>query len=774
MAERIQRLSMQAFRGVPTTLDIELGGRSLVLYGENGTGKSTVADALEWYFTRRIELLSHEGREHAIRHLGAEPDTATSVTVETTGELGGAITHPARDNSRARQVGSRETFILRGRTLADFINKPKAKKWQALAEILGLEAVDQLRLDLQRARNDLRAAATDEAARLADVEEPLRRVVPDLSEANLLTALKDRCVRAGLLPPGSIEEACSGSWEPAIREPEDGGVATRRAIGIQKLTDELRAPLRLRAPDSSVADWNDQVAAEDKQLSVRLGLLRAADRYLEADGQIDQCPLCGTPVDPTDLAERVRALLQELEGEHDAARRAEDGLGEVIQAVESAERRGVAQHAEARRLGIELPSLPQSPSPALRAALETREPARRQAITAYADALEGWGRQAIAALDAEAPVPVDPREALLIEIGALSEQARNWRSAKGKAAQADRAYRLAEAVFSSYQRRQRAHLDAVLRQISSKTAELYARLHPGEGLDGVGIETWSEKGVELTVEFHGSHQRPPHGVLSESHLNSLAIALFLAMAETFNRRLGFLVLDDIVNSFDEGHRATLADLLARDFPHRQLIVLTHDHLFFMRLTRLAQDWRRLEFTSCDYAEGPRRAGYSTGQLSDAARGCLESGDLHGAAAKIRRALEELLQEVCEGLRMPLPFRRGAGNDRREAQELLDGVARGLRDQCKPFYRELQPLLQAIGLDTQATLNVEVHAGRDRATRGEIVAALERIERFDALWSCAQCGTRVWRLGTPEAASCRCRAKRFPPREGEWQQVAAGA
>jgi DNA repair exonuclease SbcCD ATPase subunit len=455
-------------------------------------------------------------------------------------------------------------------------------------------------------------------------------------------------VRAGLLPPGSIEEACDGSWEPAIREPEDGGAATRRAIGIQKLTDELRAPLRLRIPDSSVADWNDHVAHEDKWLSVRLGLLRAAERYLEADGRPDECPLCGSPVDPAGLADRVGALLRELEGAHEAVRRAEDGLQEIIQAVESAQRRGVTQQSEGRRLGIELPSLPQSPLPALQAVAETREPVRSQAVTAYADALEEWGRQAVTALEAAAPVPADPREALLIEIGTLTEQARNWRAARRKWAKADRAHRLAEAVFSSYQRRQRAHLDAVLRQISAKTAELYARLHPGEGLDRVGIETWSEKGVELTVEFHGSHQRPPHGVLSESHLNSLAIALFLAMAETFNRRLGFLVLDDIVNSFDEGHRATLADLLARDFRHRQLIVLTHDHLFYKRLTRLAQDWRREEFTSCDYAEGPRRATYSTAGLSAVARGCLESGDLHGAAAKARRALEELLQEVCEG------------------------------------------------------------------------------------------------------------------------------
>ena len=112
--------------------------------------------------------------------------------------------------------------------------------------------------------------------------------------------------------------------------------------------------------------------------------------------------------------------------------------------------------------------------------------------------------------------------------------------------------------------------------------------------------------MELAIEFHGSRQRPPHGVLSESHLNSLAIALFLAMAETFNEQLGFLVLDDVINSFDVEHRGRLAELLADGFPDWQLIVLTHDQQFFEHLCRRAPSWRRLELTSWSYAAGRAR------------------------------------------------------------------------------------------------------------------------------------------------------------------------
>ena len=72
----------------------------------------------------------------------------------------------------ARQAGQRETFLLRGRTLAEFIDRSKGEKWRVLAEILGLEAVDRVRLELQRARNDLRKEA--KAARTAEKD----RVAP--------------------------------------------------------------------------------------------------------------------------------------------------------------------------------------------------------------------------------------------------------------------------------------------------------------------------------------------------------------------------------------------------------------------------------------------------------------------------------------------------------------------------------------------------------------------------------------------------------------------
>lgn len=55
---KINNLRLKGFRGVRRELNIPLDGKSIVFYGDNGTGKSSITDSIEWFFFNKIEHLS--------------------------------------------------------------------------------------------------------------------------------------------------------------------------------------------------------------------------------------------------------------------------------------------------------------------------------------------------------------------------------------------------------------------------------------------------------------------------------------------------------------------------------------------------------------------------------------------------------------------------------------------------------------------------------------------------------------------------------------------
>ena len=761
MTERLQRLVMHAFRGVPTEMTVDFGnGDSTVVYGENGTGKSTIADALEWYFKGEIELLSHEGRQHAVRYVGGDGDGATSVEVLTSGMLGGKVVFPDERTPDTFEALRRETFPLRGRTLADFINKTKTEKWKALVEILGLDAIESLREDLQRVRNDLRKASKTAEEEVRVYRRALSSGADTVSEETVLTNLRQICELLGVDPPQSLDQVAEPSW---ITAAAGASANVSGSSGRENLLAEIGA---LKAPDfnkSVFEAWNTLAVSDRARLLPRASLVREAKRLFEAQSiEAGRCPLCGQKVDQKVLARRIESALVEMMEASRDLERFRDPILQQADGLESAHELREGIYDCARGSDLEIPRVPPPPGTRIHDQVGALAPVDVEAITTYLSEVRRWDKT-VGKLASQISTPEpSERDSQLMMLAALCQQIRVWQQAERKNARAERALAVAETVFDAYQRKQKDDLGELLESISGRVAKIYSTLHPGEDLDAVSIEPWTAKGVELAIDFHGSRQRPPHGVLSESHLNSLAIAVFLAMAASFNEKLGFLILDDVINSFDVEHRGRLAELLADGFSDWQLIVLTHDQQFFEHLSRRAPSWRKIEFTSWSHASGPRTTKYETSGMLAAARERLQSGDVQSAATKGRRALEELLQEVCEALYAPLPFRRGQANDRREIGELFIGLRRTLKEHAKSQLQAVEPILKHLEADVGATLNVAAHASRGRSGASEVKAALERIETLDALWSCPECRTRVWHKGTPDAARCRCGKSAFPP------------
>jgi len=57
---KIKSIDIYGIRGIKDCLTLDLKEKSVLVFGENGSGKSSLADAIEWYYSDGIKHLASE------------------------------------------------------------------------------------------------------------------------------------------------------------------------------------------------------------------------------------------------------------------------------------------------------------------------------------------------------------------------------------------------------------------------------------------------------------------------------------------------------------------------------------------------------------------------------------------------------------------------------------------------------------------------------------------------------------------------------------------
>jgi len=83
--KKLRKLRISGFKGIRHKLSIDFtrNNESVLIYGANAKGKSSIGDAFEWYFTGEVKELTKEGCTRAdYRHRLLESDENAVVGIE--------------------------------------------------------------------------------------------------------------------------------------------------------------------------------------------------------------------------------------------------------------------------------------------------------------------------------------------------------------------------------------------------------------------------------------------------------------------------------------------------------------------------------------------------------------------------------------------------------------------------------------------------------------------------------------------------------------------
>ncbi len=688
---RLQQLEIHETRGVRDfTLSPE--GKSIVILGPNGTGKSSIADALDFLLTGRIGRLTGEGSEGiTLREVGPHLETnPNDCWVAGTFSLPGStrtirlkrrFSRPSRLETEGEpreliqpslDLAGRGQHLLTRRELLRYIIARAQTRAQRVGALLNLEKVEEARQAVVRASGAIerRSRAASEASRSLESNLSAAAGQAVFSEVDLLAEINRLIGALGGGPVGSLEHQRLRSAIQTLPSQPASPVPTRQEVSrLLEVFKDARTPERIREVevlDSSLRttlsslNGNAELLRQSKTLEV----VRASVLLVDESGR---CPVCDTIWEPIALRSHLTEKIASVEASIPGIARVEaqaqplkSRLDVVITALDGLEatcvRGGFPQEASTSgRWRGELQGLRQILESPVMSYPADQFSASRVATLLWPEEMDSAINRLTENLLPKLPLMSTTQDARdqLTRLSTLLEQLDGSRRNE---AELVRANELATTLRTEFESSRDACLDALYVAVAGGFLEYYRALHPLDAEDVTAALRPTGAGLDLEIGYHGLGPFPPHAIHSEGHQDSMGLCLFLALSEHLTQGvLEMMILDDVLTSIDSEHRRAAARLLAHLGENRQFVILTHDPVWArqLRSAGLVPEKRVWRITGWSLSGGPLVA--AEGDWWGDIRRFLQASDVPSAASALRRNLEYLLGESCESLRARLPF-----------------------------------------------------------------------------------------------------------------------
>ncbi len=688
---KVINLSIKNFRGLKD-IELDIQSHNLLISGPNGSGKSGVIDAIEFLLTGKISRLQGDGtagitlkkhgphvdskklEESMVTAKLAIPGIKQLVTISRcvkTPELITVVEGNANQvESYFAKIAGRE-FSLSRRELVKFITAAPRARLEQIQALLNLSNIDNTRLTIKKLENSSKADYTSKKnATLSKRNEiALQLGVGKYSGTDVLDAInKLRATFGGEV----LSNLSKADTKQGLNFKPDEASVEINWLQVKVDIDTLRGFANSNAHENrrrnllQAALILDRLEDRAKAVSIssKQSMIDLALPMLDSDSD---CVLCDKAWETGELAEYLQKKRIFLESESRIAQEFRNhvdqlklSLNEVIVVVSRLQTvlanlknpvssslfaswlksvDSLAREMDRMKSSLEIPEhvssefselcMPNGALPVLKD-LESIIPKERSEKTKLS---EKWD--------------VLTRTDLLIE--QLIACRVNEVAAK-----------LVEAntvlLYNSFIKARDQVLQSLYDSIKDRFRELYRFINNSDEASFEAILEPTEAGLNLTVDFFGRGQHPPHALHSEGHQDGMGLCLFLALTERLNKDvLRIIVLDDVVMSVDAAHRRRVAELLKMEFGDFQFVITTHERVWSEQLCKFglvkkANQWR---FSGWTVSDGPRmeqQAGYF-----DEAQKLISSNLISEAASLLRHNIELEFESLCDGLSALVPY-----------------------------------------------------------------------------------------------------------------------
>ncbi|MCK9399188.1 MAG: AAA family ATPase [Bacteroidales bacterium] len=715
MKIKIKNITIKGLRGVKKQIDLDLSGKSILLYGDNGTGKSSITDAFEWFYYDKVNHLSNEeiGRDgkEALRNTYLEETESAAIRIDFSDvgissekslniKKGKLVSENSNSEEKFLQYiteSQEENLLLRYQDLRGFIDNSKTDKLKYFSDIIGFSEVTKVKDVIKKTFNAIRSEIknggyenqiqTQQSTLLSNIGANIYSENQLFDKLNEL--IKPLNTGIDINQFNDIETLIE-----IIKKPTDNQIIEKLNF-LQKCWDLLT---NIKKDITAINDhylkyfkefeklFNDVESLKQKIFEE---LLNTGKHLLIQKYYTDnKCPLCLQDKNKQELISEIEDRLKIIELSKQKLTAFEKLQTDTKQIIENRIKQIDSTLTE--KLIIEETHLElkesiekiKSKLSVFISEINIKLLAGKRIRTIDEVKLTDSDLNYISfinedILSIKETLKKDNSSDIRVKVEFAKNSFNQIKQLQTELQKLDQQKNNIEIIYNAFAKKQKEGLESFLNNFSTIINEYYQFMNVDEAfkdLKIIPIEDDEElKGITIQFKFNDKEVTPLQKYFSESHLNCYGLAFFLASVNAFNKENRFIILDDIISSFDSNHRKRFADLLFEKFNDYQIILLTHETQWYEYIRAIAKNkgWL-LNKINCNEEKGTYLE-ESPEDIRERIVNNFKNNIETNLGNDIRIYLEFFIKQICYNLEAKVNYLPNETNEKRMAPEMLNAL-----------------------------------------------------------------------------------------------------
>lgn len=658
-----KNLSVEYFRGIADqqTIDFDKKGKIVVLYGENGTGKSSFVNALEYLFKGKLEDLTSrtidKKQKPEFHHGSADNDWEIKLTFNGNRYALRNSTGINTDKNLKKLIKNNNSFfkntsfILNRKKILSFIIASEGERFESISKLCGFDDVEPIQKTFNQTEKHYKELLETNNNKLHNLETEVLNTINIDDNTKIYEKLNENLTKFD-------KETISDDTD--LQDYLDNFDITSEIHLIKRNIDEFNEAYgKLKINDlekclSKILHDYDNLEIESLNLIKQSKNLLNESLNIINSNNMNTCPVCEQELNEeilNSITKKISTFDENLKSfdkqENEINKFKEslknnitilnqitsilkdiNNLDEEIKFIENCENNFNNLSSDLTDL-IDFKISPMDLKEKYDLNIEENFDEINKTINSLVEKESGDNYDE------------------LKNIKKCIEKLIEYNAIKEKVPQITSKYELSLKLKQQFNETKEKYINNLIDEIEEYVDEFYSYIHENDEISSIDMNLSGSSKLRFYINSFGE-DADPRSFSSEGHLDSLGICIFLALMKKHNP-LNFIVLDDVITSVDLTHKDKIARLIISEFKNYTILVTTHNPLWAEQLQRICEGYGRnneiLQITNWELGIGPNIKKHK--KTPEKINEYLEKDEYNAAANTSRRFFEYLLLEFCK-------------------------------------------------------------------------------------------------------------------------------